>query len=58
VLYASGPYSSNSVHYAEVYLDAVDFVSIRYVGLTTLYYLLYVDVFAALRYMVWSCSMV
>lgn len=40
VLCASGPYS---VHYAEVYLDVIDFVSIRYVGLTTLY-LRYVDV--------------
>jgi hypothetical protein len=48
VLCASGPFS---VHYAEVYLDAIDFVSIRYVGLTTLY-LLHLDVFAALRYMV------
>ena len=48
VLCASGPYS---VHYAEVYLDAIDFVSIRYVCLTTLY-LLYADVFTALRYMV------
>jgi hypothetical protein len=48
VLCASGPFS---VHYAEVYLDAIDFVSIRYVGLITLY-LLHLDVFAALRYMV------
>jgi hypothetical protein len=45
VLCASGPYS---VHYTEVYLDAVDFVSITYVVLTTLY-LFYV---AALRFMI------
>ncbi len=48
VLCASGPFS---VHYAEVYLDAIDFVSISYVGLITLY-LLHLDVFAALRYTV------
>ena len=48
VLCASGPYS---VHFAEVYLDAVDFVSIRYVILTTLR-VVDVDVFGALRYMV------
>ena len=47
MLCASGPYS---VHYAEVYLDAIDLVSIRYVVLTTLY-LVYVDVFVALRHM-------
>ena len=48
MLCVSGPYSA---HYPEVYLDAVDFVSIRYVGLTTLYPL-YVEVFAALSYIV------
>ena len=53
VLCASGPYS---VHFAEVYLDVADLVSVRYVDLTM--YLLYVDVFTALRNMVWSCSMV
>lgn len=31
VLCASGPYS---VHFAEVYLESVDFVSIRYIQLT------------------------
>jgi hypothetical protein len=46
-----------SVHYAGVYLDSIDFVSIRYVGLTTLY-LLCLVVFAALPYMVQSCSRV
>jgi hypothetical protein len=45
------------VHYAGVYLNAIDFVSIKYIGLTTLC-LLYVDVFVALCYMVWSCSIV
>ena len=53
VLCASGPYS---VHFAEVYLDAVGLVSSGYVCLTM--YLFYVDVFTALRIMVWSCSMV
>jgi hypothetical protein len=48
VLCVSGPFG---IHYAEIYLDSIDFVSISYVGLTSLYRL-YTDVFAAPRYMV------
>ena len=47
VLCASGPYS---VHFAEVYLESVDFVSIRYIQLT--HYPLVLIILPALRYMV------
>ena len=47
VLCASGPFS---VHFAEVYLESADFISIRYIQLA--YYSLVLTILPVSRYMV------